>query len=514
MGLLALQRLMSLQRDRQRHQRQNRHLNGPIAAVSRRKGLPCQQDGHGDSKSAKRMRCSIPALPEEIWHHIHSLLPLRDAARAACLSRAFLHSWRCHPILTLNRCILGSNASVPEENLSCIIDNILRNHTGIGIKIFKLESIFDACNYLDNWLQIAVTPGIEELTLKLCHGEMQYNVPCKLFSDGVQSSIRYLQLSLCAFHPKAELGPLRNLTSLQLHSVRISGDELECFLSKSPALEQLHVSACHEIMALKIPCVLLQLHCLKVSDCRKLQVIESKARNLSSFILMGAVVKVSLGETLQMKNLCMSHPNLICSARAELPSTMPNLEILSIGSFDQRVNTPMLPTKFLFLKHLSISLKFTSPSYDYFSLVSFLDASPSLKTWLLDVACPTMRHESFFGSSSELRQISEQHHGSLDTMKIKGFHSAKSLIELTCYIIKNAKSLGCLTLDTTFGELKCDSGMIGGRCAEMPKDFLTEAGRGAAAIRAYIEDKVPPEVKLTVVEHCRRCHFDNPCEWI
>ncbi|CAO2164646.1 unnamed protein product [Urochloa humidicola] len=65
MGLLALHHLLSLQCDRrQRHQRRNRHLNGSIAAAGKRKSLPCQQDGHGDSKSAKRMRCSIPELPE------------------------------------------------------------------------------------------------------------------------------------------------------------------------------------------------------------------------------------------------------------------------------------------------------------------------------------------------------------------------------------------------------------------------------------------------------------------
>ncbi|TKW09342.2 hypothetical protein SEVIR_6G088150v4 [Setaria viridis] len=266
-------------------------------------------------------------------------------------------------------------------------------------------------------------------------------------------------------------------------------------------------------MGLKIPCVLLQLRCLKVSYCRKLQVIESKARNLSSFILIAVPrVKVSLGETLQMKNLRMYRSNLICSARAELPSNMPNLETLSIGSHHQRVDTPMLPTKFLFLKHLSICLKLTSPSYDYFSLVSYLDASPSLRTWLLDVAQEIMEHESIFGGSSQLRQMPEQHHGSLKTVKIKGFHSAKSLVELTCYILKNAKSLSCLTLDTTFGDPKCDTGMVGGRCAEMDKDFLMEARRGVEAIRTYIEDKVPSKVKLTVVEHCRRCHVDNPSE--
>ncbi|RLN05581.1 hypothetical protein C2845_PM13G01180 [Panicum miliaceum] len=506
MGLLALQQLTPLRRrDRQRRRRRNRTLNGSIAAVGKRKGLPCQQDGYGDSKDDKRMRCSMPALPEDIWHHIHSLLPLRDAAHAACLSRAFLRSWRCHPILTLNRSILYSKANAPEENLSCIIDNIMRNHTGIGVKIFKL-SIYDACNYLDSWLQIAVTPGIEELTLKLYNGDnMKYNVPCTLLSDGVRNSIRCLQLSWCAFHPAAELGPMRKLTSLCLHSVHILGDELEYFLSNSPALKQLDLIDCREIICLKIPCVLLQLQCLKVSHCWKLRVIESKARNLSSFILeAGPRVKVSLGETLQMKNLSMFRSNFICYARAELPSNMPKLETVSIEcrytNAAYQIPIPQAPVNY-------------SPSYDYFSLVSFLDASPSLKTWLLDVRQfsfdpATMEQESIFGASSHLRQMPEQHHGCLKSMKIKGFYSAKSLVELTCYILKNAKSLSCLSLDTTFGDPKCDTQPPGGLCTEMDKDFVVEARRGAVAIRAYIQDKVPPTVKLTVVEHCWRCH---PC---
>jgi hypothetical protein len=186
---------------------------------------------------------------------------------------------------------------------------------------------------LDRWLQIAVTPGIEKLTLKLCHRDnMKYNVPWTLLSDGVRNSIQCLQLSLCAFHPTAELGPLRKLASLCLRSVRILGDELEYFLSNSPALKQLDLSECQEIMCLKIPCVLLQLHCLKVSYCWKLRVIESKARNLFSFILIGERVEVSLGETMQVKNLCMSRAGLVCYARTELPSNMPNLETLSIRS--------------------------------------------------------------------------------------------------------------------------------------------------------------------------------------
>jgi len=76
---------------------------------------------------------------QDILHHIYSVLPLRDAARAACSSHAFLRFWRCHPNLTLNWHILGSNANASQENFSCIIDNILRNHSGINIKILKFS---------------------------------------------------------------------------------------------------------------------------------------------------------------------------------------------------------------------------------------------------------------------------------------------------------------------------------------------------------------------------------------
>ncbi|CAD6246443.1 unnamed protein product [Miscanthus lutarioriparius] len=371
MGLLALQRLMSLQCDRQRRQRRTRALNGSIdSSMDIRKGSPCQQDAHGDSHAAKRMMCSIPTLPEDILHHIYSLLPLRDAARAACSSHAFLRFWRCHPNLTLNWHILGLNANASQENFSCIIDNILRNHSGINIKILKLQlyGIYDANQYLDSWLQVAVKPGIEQLTIELCYRvDMKHNVPCTLLTDGVQNSIRYLQLSCCAFHPTPELGPFRNLKSLLLRSVHILDNELECFLSNSHALEKLDLNACEKITCLKIPSILLQLHSLKVSRCLKLRVIQSKARNLSCFILQGQSVKVSLGETLQMKNLCMGRSNLVCYARVKLLSSMPNLKTLSISSH-------------------------------------------------YEVAEESMQHESIFGGGSlQLRQMPEQHHGRLKT---------------------------------------------------------------------------------------------------
>lgn len=122
------------------------------------------------------------------------------------------------------------------------VHHIMKNHSGIGVKIFNVE-FFDCFNtcYLDSWLQIAVTPGIEELTLSLpsSYSEDYCNFPCSLLFESSGNLIRYLNLSESAFRPTVGLGCLRSPTRLHLCSVHITGDELGCLLSNSSALEQL-----------------------------------------------------------------------------------------------------------------------------------------------------------------------------------------------------------------------------------------------------------------------------------
>jgi hypothetical protein len=81
---------------------------------------------------------------------------------------------------------------------------------------------FHGNSYFDNWLQIALKPGIEELTLWLPVTEKIYNFPCSLLSDGVRNSLQHLKLRFAAFHPTVELGPLGSLTSLHLSHVNIT----------------------------------------------------------------------------------------------------------------------------------------------------------------------------------------------------------------------------------------------------------------------------------------------------
>ncbi|CAN6174318.1 unnamed protein product [Urochloa humidicola] len=208
-----------------------------------------------------------------------------------------------------------------------------------------------------------------------------------------------------------------------------------------------------------------------------------------------------------MKELYMCQPDVVCYSRAELPSIMPNLETLVIGAGIEMVNMPKVLTKFLYLKHLTIEIweRTFSPPYDYFPLVSFFDASPSLETFFMNVPLEDVKHESVFGASSHLRELPEHQYNCLKAVEIIGFSSAKSLVELTCCIVKNAVSLERLTLDTLRGHERC-YGEANETCNRISNAKLKEASRTVVAIRMYIEDKVAPTCKLTVLEPCTWCH--------
>jgi hypothetical protein len=275
-------------------------------------------------------------------------MPMQAAARAACVSRAFLRSWRCHPDLTFSYATLGlgkkahENAAAAARDFSCKVDQILKRRSGTGLKKLKIH-MSEFCNAnndsynLDTWLQIAVAPGIEELGLslptKLPTMEAQYNFPYPLLSNGSGDTVRYLHLYGCSFHPTAERSWLTSLTQLYLHAVEITGDELGCLLCNSFALERLQIRYCNGIICLKVPSMLQRLRYLDVFGCGGLQMIDSKALNLSSFCYGGNPrVQLSLGETLQMKKLYIAFRGAVHYARVELPSSMPNLKTATICS--------------------------------------------------------------------------------------------------------------------------------------------------------------------------------------
>ncbi|XBH70976.1 hypothetical protein VPH35_098526 [Triticum aestivum] len=502
MGLLAFNRLMSMQRGRHRRPTQGR--NGSVTSVAKRKG------SHDDnSRSDKKLRYSGPSLPEAVWHHIHSLLPLRDAAHVACMSHSFRRSWRCFPNLNLTRETLGLKGGVDgisskiALDLAKRTDHILKNHSGVGVKALKLEIrefpfFSTSCDDLNRWLGIAVRPGIEELYLQLhsSHADV-YNFPCTLLLDGSGKSIRHLHLGECAFRPTAGVGCLRSLNSLELYDVHITGDVLMCLLSSSVALEKLTLAYCDELIFLEIPSLLQRLSHLVVHDCLNLEVIKNKA----PYSPAGAAVASHL---LQNLDIDASGWDVIHYAGAKLPCMVPNLEALNIHSSYVR-DILVVPGKFLHLQHLCIGA-FT-PDYDYFCLASLLDACPSLETFILSAEPDCMEQESVLGDSfHDLRQMPGHMHRNIKDVQIIGFCSAKSMVELTCHILENSKLLKRLKLSTCYnGEILC-SYNNNGKCLPMSRGMIMEAHKALLAVERYILGKVPSTVELKVEEPCSRCN--------
>ena len=122
---------------------------------------------------------------QDLLNHIYSLVPLQDAARAACVSRRFLLSWRHYPNLIFNVKTLGLNGTKLGFNdetsgyFSNTVDRILKNHSGIGMETFRLQ-LYPRANIdahcLDSWIQLAINSGIKELALELSlHMKTEYN---------------------------------------------------------------------------------------------------------------------------------------------------------------------------------------------------------------------------------------------------------------------------------------------------------------------------------------------------
>uniref|UniRef100_A0A0E0MFX1 Uncharacterized protein n=1 Tax=Oryza punctata TaxID=4537 RepID=A0A0E0MFX1_ORYPU len=506
--------------------------------ATKRKEFPLQRDD--SSPCDKRTRLDIPSLPEDLLLMILSQVPMRDAARAACVSCAFLHSWRCYPNLILNAETLALNRKDVNDNetavdFTAIVDDIMRNHSGVGVETFKLElgpGYAVHPSHLDRWLKAASTLKIKEFAFELpLRNKTEYTFPYShLFSDNRRgNSVQSFYICSCTFHPTLQFECLRSLKSVHLSWVDITGEELACFISNSFNLESLEISSCRNIGFLKTPSVLRKLNCLRVQHIHRIDMIAINAPMLSSFHYRGPLTEISLGDAVQLRDVnlllypwhCMFH-----YARTKLPTIARNVENLFLMTRDEDVNTPMVPNKFLYLKYLEMVFigprKKSTACYDFFSLVSFLDASPALETFVLHLDSVGTKNDCILEDSSELRQLPKCNYSNLKNVKITGVMSSKTLVELISHILDNTPSLEFLTLDTRIYGFKYEiRRFLGWDCgltmgtddrieSESEREFLMsdsdliEAYRAPQVIRRYIEGKVPSAVNFEVIEPRRK----------
>nr|XP_051190868.1 uncharacterized protein LOC127304209 [Lolium perenne] len=224
----------------------------------------------------------------------------------------------------------------------------------------------------------------------------------------------------------------------------------------SSSLESLILKQCEDIICLEIPCQLLRLRWLKVFDCLSLQLIEIKAPNISIFDFTGDETQLSLGESLQLKNLTLNRRCAINYAIDTLASSVQNLEALTLRSS----------------REVPVQSK-----YDFIA-----------------------------GDPSTLRQMLGRHHNKLKTVIIIGFCRQKSLVELTRHILQSATSLKSLTLITIDPKYQFYGHTSISKCPTLDKEYIRDVWESIWAIKTYIEGGVPSTVKFKVYEPCRQCH--------
>ncbi|GJM94073.1 hypothetical protein PR202_ga10687 [Eleusine coracana subsp. coracana] len=429
---------------------------------ARQKGPRCRL-GEG----AKRSPLTLDRLPQDVLHQILALLPMEDAARTACVSRELSQSWRYYPELEFSAKTLAlgeEHTSIQGQMATDIIkriDDVLRNRAGVWVKRLKFELLFFQkvpFHCVNHWLD-AATPRIEELTLKVPQDDKtKYTFPCELFSDENGFSIQSLCLSICAFHPVQGSCSFGSLKRVNFSWVRITTKESMLFLSNSLALEHLELSYCHEIACLRIPCTLQLFNYLWVRRCSMLQAIESDAPNLSSFHYEGPLIRFSFGHALQLKDINISiYPwfDLFLYARLELLRVAPNLETLFLMSADEidgLYGTILIPPdeKFLHLKYLELTIvgpRTERYHFKFSSLVTFLDASPMLETFILHVEESAVAKTHLSIDPSKITVFRRHCHQNIKHVKITGFCPIQELVELIFCILENAVLLQCLTLD-------------------------------------------------------------------
>lgn len=127
----------------------------------------------------------------------------------------------------------------------------------------------------------------------------------------------------------------------------------------------------------------------------------------------------------------------------------------------------------------------------------------------MQVSQTRIKHHVISEDSSYLRQMPGHRHVNLKNVKIIGFCSAKSMVELTCHIIENATSLECLTLDTICDDYENPDRLSVheiGECSPICRQMIMEAKNALLAIERYIVGKVPSTVRLDVLKPCSWCH--------
>lgn len=208
----------------------------------------------------------------------------------------------------------------------------------------------ESAPHVDQWILFAVMKGVEKIDLDLsgrsCFEENQtssttseyYEFPCWfLAGHGRKCTVKHLRFAACSVNAPPNLISLTPLTTIELREVNISDQQLKNLLAHCSLLEGLSLDLCKDLIDLNFSGLSLQLKCLRISSCSRLQKIDLYAANLATFEYTGHFVSFSFKNVPKLAAAFLSftgHSRLdgVTYALTRFASDLPQLETLHLLS--------------------------------------------------------------------------------------------------------------------------------------------------------------------------------------
>lgn len=258
-------------------------------------------------------------VPNELIHHIQSMLPEKDAARTCVMSKSWLHAWYTMPTLRFTTCVTNDHLTKQEQvDYIKLIDRTLLRYLNNNMSIECLHLHLDIEKLslpspVEIWFQALASVNIlKELSLTICGTKLARNtnevgwltIPNAIFSCENLNTIRLRADKLVKLYQvRMDINPVFKcpfLRILELVNVCISEGALHNLFSSCSLLEKIRIEYSQNLKNIKVK----NLRCLRELRIKKIGNIIDDILEISDVPSLRFILYLSLSRfTIRMDTL-------------------------------------------------------------------------------------------------------------------------------------------------------------------------------------------------------------------
>ncbi|XP_031405394.1 uncharacterized protein LOC116214198 isoform X2 [Punica granatum] len=268
----------------------------------------------------------ISSLPDEVKHHILSLIPnIKEVVKISSLSKSWLRTWRSFQITDFDQHLILPDES-SDRFIRFVDDYLMRSHEMPRFRL-SARATPEMAPHVDRWLGISLDYHVKELSVNIFKvrqipGKFLYSIPARVLSAGFMKS---LTLDGAVKIDGISTVNLPSLLSLHLSHSHIDNQMFRRLLGGCPFIEDLSVFCCSPLSEIKV-LNLNHLKRMKMTSMRPdLKVVGIEAPGLERFCMTYYFETVHLTIHVSPSVRCLEFTGLyktdewFCQFLSELP---------------------------------------------------------------------------------------------------------------------------------------------------------------------------------------------------